>query len=161
MMRPKPPLTLVAAIGVVLASAAGRGEKVGYACDGSAVASASGGYFWNGTDEDNILRLYKPGAAAKPLRRIDLNSYLKPEVNKTGRPKEADIEAVARIGNRLYWIGSHGRDKQGRGEPSRHRLFATDLSGQGAAATLVTVGTPFRGLLVAAIAGSSRVSRAL
>ncbi len=161
-MRQRTHTTLAAAVGFFVTSAVGKSEKVGYACDGSAIASIGEGYFWNGSDEDNILRLYKAGAAAKPLNQVNLNPHLKTEVKEGGQPKEADIEAVARIGNRLYWIGSHGRSKKNPvDEPSRRLLFATDLSGHGAASNLRPVGTPFRGLVAAAKSGTSVVSRAL
>jgi hypothetical protein len=110
------------------------------ACDGSAIVDAGGGYFLNATDEDNVIRLYKRGALADPVREFPLNEFLKPEKKKKGGFKEVDIEAVARIGSQLYWIGSHGNDKSGDREVSRDRLFATSLSGEGAAAQLAPAG---------------------
>ena len=49
-----------------------------------------------------------------------------------------DIEASTRIGNTIYWLGSHSNKKSnGHFLPNRHRLFATDLSGE---TTLTYVG---------------------
>jgi hypothetical protein len=115
-------------------------------CDGSAVVDVGEGHFLNATDEDNVIRLYKHGDG-KPVEEFALDEFLKTEVDKKGVPKEADIEGVARLGTRLYWIGSHGRDKKGELERSRHRLFCTAQIGHGAATRLEPVGRPFTGLL--------------
>jgi hypothetical protein len=117
------------------------------ACDGSAVVSVGDGHFLNATDEDNVIRLYRLGQG-RPVRSFDQNGFLRPEPKKKRGPKEVDIEAVARLGDRLYWIGSHGNDGKGQRETSRERLFATTLTGQGATATLAPVGKmPYAGLL--------------
>jgi len=42
---------------------------------------------------------------------------------------EADLEDAARIGNRVYVIGSHGRNKNGELLDARYRFFAMDLTG--------------------------------
>lgn len=118
------------------------------ACDGSAVVSVGGGHFLNATDEDNVIRLYRLGQGKPVGKGQDLNGFLKPEKKKkSGELKEVDIEAVARLGQRLYWIGSHGNDGEGHRETSRERLFATTLEGEGAAAKLIPSGSPYSGLL--------------
>jgi hypothetical protein len=133
------------------------GERYTGACDGSAIAGNGGAHFWSASDEDNRIRLYRRGTAA-PVREFDLTAFLEPERNKRGQPKEVDIEAVARIGNRLYWTGSHGRDSGGDREASRHRLFATDVRGGFA---LQPAGRPFAGLVEALMEEDSVVGRAL
>ena len=85
------------------------------ACDGSAIVNVGGGHFLNASDEDNILRLYSLEGPGAPKREFDEREVLK----MNGKNKEADIEAVAQVGSRLYWIGSHGRDKKADLEPSR------------------------------------------
>ena len=57
-----------------------------------------------------------------------------------GVPREVDIEASARVGNRIYWLGSHSNSAGGNNRPNRSRVFATDISGTGAATTLTSVG---------------------
>jgi hypothetical protein len=42
--------------------------------------------------------------------------------------KELDIEGAARLGQRIFWITSHGQDKDGDFAPNRHRLFALRVS---------------------------------
>jgi hypothetical protein len=57
-----------------------------------------------------------------------------------------DIEGAARIGNRVYWIGSHSRDKKGNKQPNRARVFATDLKGEGDDIQVIPVGTAYKDL---------------
>lgn len=139
---------------------AAAAEEVGRSCDGSAILNVGGGHFLNATDEDNVIRLYRLGSAATPVREFDMSSFLKVEKSKKG-PKEADLEGVARAGNRLYWIGSHGRDKKGDKESSRHRLFAVTISGSGASTQLAPAGKPFQGLIPRLTEGNSEVATAL
>ncbi|MBL8292149.1 MAG: DUF3616 domain-containing protein [Bryobacterales bacterium] len=136
-------------------------EEVGRACDGSAIFTVGGGYFLNATDEDNVIRLYRLGSATAPVREFDMSGFLAVEKTKKGVPKEADLEGVAKAGNRLYWIGSHGRDKKGDKESSRHRLFATTVSGAGADTQLAPAGKPFQGLIARLSQGNSEAAAAL
>lgn len=136
-------------------------EEVGRACDGSAILNVGGGYFLNATDEDNVIRLYRLGSAATPVREFDMSAFLAVEKTKKGVPKEADLEGVARAGNRLYWIGSHGRDKKGGKESSRHRLFATTMSGAGADTQLTPAGKPSADLIPLLTEGNSEAASAL
>jgi hypothetical protein len=144
---------------LVCSGAAGAGvgaERYTGACDGSAIVAAGGSHFWSASDEDNRIRLYRRGSPGL-VREFDLNGFLQPERNKRGLLKEVDLEGVARIGNRLYWIGSHGRDSGGDVEASRHRLFATDVRGFG----LRPAGRPFAGLVDGLKAEDSPVGEAL
>jgi len=51
-----------------------------------------------------------------------------------------DIESSTRIGNTIYWMGSHSNRMDGADRPNRERIFATELSGAGAGATLTYTG---------------------
>jgi hypothetical protein len=75
-------------------------------------------------DEDNVLRTYRTDQAGAPVGRYDVSPWL----NLHGQNREADLEGAARVGNRIYWIGSHGRNKDGKPRPNRHRFFATEVS---------------------------------
>jgi uncharacterized protein DUF3616 len=111
------------------AAAQAQGAPTVYqgACDGSAAVALDDHHFVAANDDENSLRLYRIGVS-NPLAVIDLNPVLRPETKKKdGRPKEVDIEAAARIGDRIYWLGSHARDSGGGKESSRHRFFATDI----------------------------------
>jgi hypothetical protein len=131
------------------------------ACDGSALVPVKGKYFLNASDEDNVLRLYQLGTGGKPIATFDLGDFLKPEVNKRGRRKEVDLEAAAVVGDRVYWTGSHGRDKGGEEEPSRQRLFATRIEAVGSGIKVTPVGRPYTGLLNVLKAGQLKSARIL
>jgi hypothetical protein len=112
------------------------------AVDGSAAVPVDAKHFIAATDEDNVLRLYARTGGA-PLQSFDLNSFL--AVNPAS--PETDIEGAALIGNRAYWITAHARDKQGRVQSSRQRLFATDVITNGTRVELSPVGKPYTNLL--------------
>jgi hypothetical protein len=46
------------------------------------------------------------------------------------------------VGNRIYWIGSHGRNKEGKYRPNRHRFFATEVEETPQGPRFRNVGTP-------------------
>lgn len=89
--------------------------------DASAAAVLSDKVFVMADDERNILHYYRKDGPVSPVGSLDLTSFLNTE---PGSP-EADIEAAARLGNRIYWISSHGRNKDGKLRTSRYRFFAT------------------------------------
>jgi len=73
-------------------------------------------------DENNVLRAYRIGGGP-PVFTFDLSGGLDLE----GDRPEVDIEAAARVGDRVYWISSHGRNRNGKWRPNRCRFFATDI----------------------------------
>lgn len=111
--------------------------------DASAAVPVSSNLFVVACDEDNILRLYsneKPGPA---IKGFDFNAFLRVR----GKSPEADLEGAARIGNRAFWIGSHGRNKNGKERFNRCRLFATDIRLEGSNVVLEAAGQPYTRLL--------------
>ncbi len=100
-------------------------------CDGSAAALLDNGLVAVADDEDNTIRIYDRGGG-EPVRHSDLSGV-------AARP-EPDFEGAARIGDRIYWIGSHSRNSRGEVEVSRSVIVATDLDGR-------MVGAAYRGLL--------------
>lgn len=112
-------------------------------CDASAVVMISSNLFLAASDEDNILRLYSTRAGGLPLREFDLTRFLELE----RKSPEADIEAAARIGDRVFWIGSHGRNRKGKERMNRSRLFATDLTGNDINLRVTPAGRPCKTLL--------------
>jgi hypothetical protein len=111
--------------------------------DASAGVAVSSNLFIVADDEKNFLRLYSTDHAGAPLKEFDFNAFL--EV--TGKSLEADLEGAALLGNRAFWIGSHGRNKDGKARPNRCRLFATDVAINNGDVTLTPVGKPYKGLL--------------
>jgi hypothetical protein len=56
-----------------------------------------------------------------------------------GSPKEVDIEGSFRVGNRIFWLGSHSHSMDLLERTNRARVFATDLSGSGTSVNLAVV----------------------
>ncbi|HEY0179888.1 MAG TPA: lamin tail domain-containing protein [Dokdonella sp.] len=107
------------------------------ASDASASVAIDDGYMFVGDDEINVLQLYARGRSGMPLAGFDFSSRL--NLTDADNP-EIDLEAVARSGDRLYWSGGYGNSRNFHVRPNRHRVFATDVSGAGADATLAYAG---------------------
>ncbi len=110
------------------------------AADASAAVPAGGDYMFVADDEDQVLRLFHRAESGLPVAGFDFTSMLGLTDLSSGGPREVDIEGAFRVGNRIYWIGSHGNASAGQNRPNRRRLFATDIIGSGAVATLNYVG---------------------
>lgn len=108
-------------------------------CDASAAVALDADHFVVAGDEDNTLRVYRRGLP-EPVGEAPLAAFL-----DTGN-KESDLEAAAAVGQRIYWIASHGRNSKGKLRPDRQRFFATDIV-PGAQPGVTPAGTPYRGLL--------------
>jgi Protein of unknown function (DUF3616) len=117
------------------------------AVDGSAGADVGGGFFVGATDEDNELRLYdvKGGLSLKTLD-VGVDAAVKSalRLEKIG---ECDLEGSAKIGDLIFWIGSHGRNKDAQEKKERQVLFATKLSGVGKDAKLEIAGKVYTQLI--------------
>lgn len=113
------------------------------AVDGSAAVAINAELFVAASDEDSILRIYNRDRGGGPIQTIDLSNFLKVDA----RSPETDIEGAARIGDRIYWITSHGRNKNGKKRSSRQRFFATDIVKDRDGIHLAPVGKPYTDLL--------------
>lgn len=135
------------ALALALASAAHAAAPLVHTqtCDASAGVALSADLHAIASDEDNVLRVYRRATGGAPVARIDLSRFL-------DATEECDLEGATTIGDRVYWISSHGRNKKGKPRPARHRLFATDRVVKDGKTTLVPVGTPYRGLVGALLA---------
>lgn len=80
-------------------------------------------HFVIANDESNYLRIYQIEQPQTPVDQINLDSFLQIDPDSP----ESDIEAAARVGNRIFWITSHGRNKDGKLRPSRYRFFSTRI----------------------------------
>jgi len=101
-------------------------------------------------DEGNVLRVYSLSEPSRPAAVCDLSSFLK----TTDKNPEADIEGATLVGDRIYWITSHGRNKDGKERPNRYRFFATDIRRSGKDVSLVPVGRPCMELVPALLEAS-------
>ena len=61
--------------------------------------------------------------------------------------KECDLEGAAKIGDLIFWIGSHGRNKDADEKKEREVFFATKLTGVGKDAKLEIAGKVYTKLL--------------
>ena len=111
--------------------------------DASAAVALAKDMFIVADDENNTLRVYKTTQGGLPLFSYDMTEFLGIE------PKhpEADIEGATKIGQRIYWITSHGRNKDGKTRPNRYRFFATTVKSQNGNVTIELVGKPCKTLI--------------
>ncbi len=112
-------------------------------CDASAVVALDANLFAVADDEDNLLRIYDRQRPGAPLWLKDFSRFLDVEAQWP----EVDLEGAARVGQRVYWISSHGCSAEGEYRPNRHRFFATDIVLRDGFPELVPVGGPHRGLV--------------
>jgi hypothetical protein len=113
-------------------------------CDASAAVSLTDELFVIANDEDNVLRVYSRQQLGPPVSTTDLTVFLNPGK----KSPEVDIEAAARIGDRIYWISSHGRNAKGKARESRHRFFATTVAVTNGTVLIEPVGRFYADLLI-------------
>lgn len=89
-------------------------------------------------DEDNVLKVYGANSLSGPIASYDMSRFI---VEDTDHP-EADIEGATIVGDRVYWISSHGRNKDGKLRSNRYRFFATKVEMKKGGAILSPVGVP-------------------
>jgi hypothetical protein len=106
------------------------------------------------SDEDNRLRVYDPSASQPAITAWDASPWLR----LSGRNPECDLEGAARVGNRIYWIGSHGRNKDGKYRPNRHRFFATEVMETPQGPRLRSLGSPCSTLVSALLTNTALAS---
>ncbi len=92
-----------------------------HACDGSGAVALDERHFLNFSDEHQRALVYVRGADAPPVRSADLSRSLGLDPSD-----EADFEAAARTGDRIYVMASHGRNSDGELQPARRRFLALD-----------------------------------
>jgi len=112
-------------------------------CDASAAVALTEHLFAVASDEDSVIRVYSRDQAGAPVQSFNLSAFLDLDEKKP----ESDLEGAARIGDRAYWITSHGRNRSGRARPSRKRFFATQISTNSQGVRLKMIGKPYERLL--------------
>jgi uncharacterized protein DUF3616 len=106
-------------------------------CEPSAAVMLEPGLFVVGDDDKEDLLVYEKGKPAKP-KILEISAL-------PGLKKKADLEGAARIGDAIYWIGSHSRKNNGKEDLDRHRLFAIKV--KAGTLTAEAVGKPYERLL--------------
>lgn len=104
--------------------------------DASTAIGIDANYMLVGDDENQALRLYHRQNSGLPINSFDFTTNLA----LTQSSVEVDIESSVKVGNRIYWLGSHNNSSSGALRPNRYRFFATDISGVGANTVLNYVG---------------------
>lgn len=110
------------------------------ASDGSAAIPVDADWMWVADDENEVLRLYPRHASSLPVRTVDFTAPLGLVDIEDGDPREVDLEASTRVGDRLFWIGSHSHANIGETRTNRSRIFVTDMAGAGPDASLTFAG---------------------
>lgn len=93
--------------------------------DASAAVALAPGLFVVADDETNKLRVYdmnNPGSAA--IADAKIGDYL----NIDPCHPEIDIEGATWFNGRIFWITSHGRNRDGKYWYSRNQFFATTVT---------------------------------
>ncbi len=111
--------------------------------DASAAAAISKDMFIVADDENNTLRVYKIEKGGLPICSCNLTDFL----DVKSQHPETDIEGAASIADRIYWITSHGRAKDGQLRPNRYRFFATTIKVQNGNVTITPIGRPCKTLI--------------
>ena len=105
--------------------------------DASDAISLDNDYYMTADDEVDVINVYSRHNSGLPVASFNYASYL--NLPDQAKP-EVDAEASAKsykIANRYYWLGSmsNGKDPFDN-KPNRDRLFATTVTGTGAATTI-------------------------
>jgi hypothetical protein len=108
-------------------------------CDGSGAVALDAAHFLDLSDEDQVVRIYTRQAGGSPVQQLDISAGL-----GMTSADEADLEDAARVGDRVYAIASHGRDKDGVLAPDRFRFTAIDLAGAVPALRMTVAGSSAR-----------------
>ncbi|MBN2316152.1 MAG: DUF3616 domain-containing protein [Sedimentisphaerales bacterium] len=113
------------------------------ASDASAAVAVGEELFLVADDENNVLRLYSITEPGLPIGTYDMTTFLDIDPEHP----EADIEGATKVGHRIYWMTSHGRNKDGKLRPNRYCFFATDIDVKNNNITVLPVGTPYKTLV--------------
>src|SRR5215216_3571163 len=119
-------------------------SDVGYpgTCDASTAIAIDSDRFVTASDEDNALRIYRRDVPEAPVIQ-DITELLALPNPK----KEADIEGSALLRDTLFFITSHGRNKDGEIKLNRYRFFGLRLANTSDTAHFEKVGKPYTRLL--------------
>ncbi len=92
-------------------------------CDSSGALAIDHQHFVVADDEQNVISIYRSNTNGAAVQVFDINNYFTPNDGK-----EVDIEGSASLNGLIFWITSHGTNRQGAARPKRHQFFATKLS---------------------------------
>jgi hypothetical protein len=113
-------------------------------CDASGASYLDSGRFIAGNDEDNVLRIYGRNGG-NPVKTVPLDDFI--GLDRNEKNAETDIEASARIGDDIFWMGSHGRNREGKIRLNRQRFFTVRVTRANEEAGAVPVGRSYPDLI--------------
>ena len=108
--------------------------------DASAAVALDANLFIAAGDETDTLCIYdsnNPGS--RPIADANVGQFL----NTDPAHPEPDIEGATWFNGRIFWITSHGRDKDGDYRLSRYQFFATTVTQAGPDANITVDGNYF------------------
>ncbi|WP_436496200.1 ExeM/NucH family extracellular endonuclease [Actinokineospora sp. HUAS TT18] len=122
------------AVSVSAALPAGTHNHYG-ASDASTAIDLGAGAMVVADDETNVLRVYDREHSRYPAQAFDVRAAGL-ALRDADVTREIDIEAAARQGDTIYWVGSHGQNSSAKTRLNRQELFTTTVSGTGTGASL-------------------------
>lgn len=114
-------------------------------CEASTGVYVDNKHFVVVSDESNTFRLYERGKP-EPVGSVNLRKFI--------GFKKSDIEASAKIGDRIYWLSSHSRKKDGSEDAKRRVFFATKIGSTNGLPILTGEGRVVKDLLSGIIAAA-------
>jgi len=76
-------------------------------------------------DETSRLCIYDSNnSGSPPVADVNVGNFLNIDLEHP----ETDIEGATWFNGRIFWIASHGRNRDGKHWPSRHQFFATTVN---------------------------------
>lgn len=129
----------------ITAGAANLSEPVYFQgmCDASAAVALDNESFAVANDEDNPIRVFTAQKGGAAVQSFDFSRQLRVDPKKP----EMDIEGACWLKDKILWITSHGRNKDGEYRPSRQFLFATTCRKIRQGWEVKVAGKPYRTLL--------------
>jgi len=111
-------------------------------CDGSGGVALDEEHFAVVNDETSLLLIYRRHEPGAPIQTINIRRAL--ELKKK---EEGDLEGLARIGDLLYVLGSHSRDRDGKKQKERRKLLALRIISTSEKFELKPVGDVYEDLM--------------
>jgi hypothetical protein len=112
--------------------------------DASAAIALDGTFMLVATNENEVIRKYYREYSGRPVDEEDVRASL-----GTSGGSEVDLEASTRLGDSVFWMGSHGNNNDGDRRTNRERIFRTDLTGGDLPLTVVGYYADLRNDLIA------------
>ncbi len=112
-------------------------------CDASAGVAIGTNLFAVADDEGNQIRIYYAHTGGPPVQVFNASQFLR----LVGKFPETDLEGAAWLGDKIFWIGSHGRNREGKYRPNRNCFFATTVLQTNPVVRLAPVGICYHSLL--------------